>query len=75
MGKHYVQISFCEVQLNHRGLKSPQLPIKLQRMIESTIFAQKGCEQCILATNQAENQPSTKIKTKKKEDLLEVKFK
>jgi len=43
-------------------------------MIESTIFSQKGREKCSLATK-AEKQPSTKIKTKKKEDSLEVKFK
>jgi len=43
-------------------------------MIESTGFPQKGREKYILATNQAENQHSTKIKTKKKEDLPEVKF-
>jgi len=41
-------------------------------MIESTGFPQKGREKCILVTNQAENQHSTKIKTKKKEDLPKV---
>jgi len=44
----------------------------LQRMIESTIFPQKGREKCILPTNQAEIQHSTKIKTNIKERKMKT---
>jgi len=49
-------------------------------MIESIVSPQKGREKCILATNQAEYQRSTKIRkrkptlSKKKKDLLEGKL-